>query len=80
MTKQQISEIMRNNLGKMLKIDPVDIDDEENFFNLGVSSVQALKIVNIMRREVEVDINPVAMFEFKTISDITEYLYNEKFN
>lgn len=78
MTKQEISLLMRQNLGQMLKLDPDDIEEDENFFNLGVSSVQALKIVNLMRRQVDVEINPVAMFEFKTIADITDYIYHEK--
>jgi len=53
-----------------------DIDENASFFRLGISSVQALKIVNKLRKKLEVDISPVAMFEYKCISELAGYLYD----
>ena len=44
---------------------------------LGVSSVQALKIISRLRKQLDLDINPVALFEFKTVDDSSEYLAEE---
>lgn len=41
---------------------------------IGVSSVQALKIINRARKHLQVDISPVALFEYKTIAEFAAYL------
>lgn len=77
MTKNEINQVVKESLGSILEIEPEEIDDDEDFFHLGVSSIQALKVVNILRKKLDIEINPVAMFEFQTVNDITEYLCNE---
>lgn len=44
---------------------------------MGVSSVQALKIINHLRKELSINVNPVALFEFNTVDDISAYLAEE---
>ncbi|SFS02431.1 acyl carrier protein [Anaeromicropila populeti] len=74
MTKEEIIDFIRSEIGAILKQDPEEIDEDANFLKVGVSSVQALKIINRLRKRLEVDISPVAMFEYKTISDFAGYL------
>lgn len=44
------------------------------FFKLGVTSIQALKVINKMRKALEIEINPAAIFEYKCIAELAEYL------
>jgi len=74
MTKEEISACIKEEIGSLLEIDPGSIDEKEDFIKLGLSSVQSLKIVNRIRKKLDVDINPVAMFEYKSISRFSEYL------
>jgi acyl carrier protein len=50
------------------------IDQDLNFLRLGISSIQTLKIINKIKKKLGIDINPVAMFEYKTISEFAVYL------
>ncbi|MFT4295991.1 MAG: acyl carrier protein [Micropruina sp.] len=77
MDKEEIKDALTAEIAAELGIDPDGIDDQMSFMRLGISSVQALKVVNRLRKRLAIDINPVAIFEFKTIDDIAEYLADE---
>ncbi|WP_440110451.1 phosphopantetheine-binding protein [Paenibacillus sp. QZ-Y1] len=74
MTKDEIQYFMKSEIAAILNQEPDDIDEEMNFLKIGVSSVQALKIINRARKRLQVDISPVALFEYKTISEFSSYL------
>lgn len=74
MTSEQIKQYMKQEIGQVLGEDPDEIDDDTNFMKIGMSSIQALKIINRMRKELDVDISPVALFEYKTIKEFAVYL------
>ncbi|EPY11884.1 acyl carrier protein [Paenibacillus alvei] len=74
MNKEEIVGFMKAEIAAILNEEPEEIDEDMNFMKIGVSSVQALKIVNRLRRKLEININPVALFEFKTISEFAGHL------
>ncbi|HEY5978866.1 MAG TPA: acyl carrier protein [Microlunatus sp.] len=77
MNKETIRTVLLQEISTEIAIPAADIDDQASFMRLGVSSVQALKIISRLRRQLDLDINPVALFEFKTVDDISEYLAEE---
>lgn len=76
MNKEEIIELIKTQVANELEIDVDTIDEDENFMRLGVDSVHAMTIMNIIKRELNVEISPVAIFEYRTISDFAEYLVN----
>lgn len=74
MNKEEIMDLIKEEIAAVLGQGAESIDENVNFLKIGVSSVQALKIINRIRRKLEVDINPVAMFEYKTIAEFAGYL------
>lgn len=77
MDQHEIKQILTEEIATELGMPAEQIDDQASFMRLGISSVQALKVVNRLRKRIDMDINPVAIFEFKTIDDIAEYLAEE---
>lgn len=75
MNNDYIVEILKGYLAQVLEVTKEEINENDNFFKIGVSSVQALKIINRMRKELEIEISPVAMFEYNSIAEISNYLY-----
>ena len=74
MSKQEIIDYMSKLIAEASD-EPVDgLDENTSFFKIGVSSVSALKIINKLRKQLQVDINPVAMFEYKTLGEMADYL------
>ena len=74
MSKEDIIELLKAEIALVLNQDPDSIDEEVNFLKVGISSVQALKIINRVRKKLEIEINPVALFEYKTIAEFAGYL------
>jgi acyl carrier protein len=74
LSKHEIIELIKKEIATVLNRSDDSIDEDVNFLKIGVSSVQALKIINRIRRNLEIDINPVALFEHKTISEFAGYL------
>lgn len=78
MTKQEIADYMQELMAEATDGNKESIDENTNFFQIGISSIEALKIMNKLRKRLQVEISPVAMFEYKTIAEMSEYLYNCK--
>lgn len=77
MDQDHIKAVLTREISTELSVSPDEVDDQASFMRLGVSSVQALKIINRLRKELGIDVNPVALFEFKTVDDISAYLAEE---
>lgn len=75
--KDQIKSVLTREIAAELGMAPDEVDDQASFMRLGISSVQALKVINRLRKQLTIDVNPVALFEFKTIEDISDYLAEE---
>lgn len=77
MEQEHIRSVLTREIAAELQIDPARINGDTSFMRLGLASVQALKVINRVRLELEIDINPVALFEFNTIEDISDYIADE---
>ncbi len=77
MDQEYFKTILCREIATELSMEPEAIDENATFMRLGVSSVQALKVVNRLRKQLGIDINPVALFEFKTIEEFSGYLADE---
>lgn len=77
MKREEIVDYMTAEIAENLKESTGNIDPDANFMKMGISSVQALKIINKLRKKMNVEINPVAMFEYKTITEFADYLAGE---
>lgn len=77
MTKDSIKDVLIGKIAAELDIAPGEVDEYTSFMRMGVSSVQALKIINHLRKELAINVNPVALFEFNTVDDISTYLAEE---
>lgn len=74
MTKDEIVHYLKVKIASIINKDVDKIDEEMNFLRIGISSIETLKVINRIRRELNVEINPVAMFEYKTIDEFADYL------
>ena len=53
MTKETIRTVLLQEISAEIAIPPADIDDQASFMRLGVSSVQALKIISRLRKQLD---------------------------
>lgn len=71
---EKIIAYLKEEIALAINESPEFIDQDLNFLRFGISSIQTLKIINRIKKTLEIDISPVAMFEYKTISELAVYL------
>jgi len=74
MTNLEVLDVLKAEIGRVVQRDADSIDDDDKILEMGVSSIQAIKIINQVKRRLNVDINPVVIFEYNRINRLAEYL------
>lgn len=74
MEKAEIIEILRKEIAEAMDTTADMIDEDENFMRLGIDSVGSIQLMNKVKRTFDVEVSPVAIFEYKTISEFAEYI------
>ncbi|MEA5552827.1 amino acid adenylation domain-containing protein [Anabaena cylindrica UHCC 0172] len=67
-------KILANIWSQLLKVETIGIDD--NFFNLGGHSLLATMLISRIRKTFNIEIPLRLLFEFPTISQLSEHIYN----
>lgn len=73
--REQIASCIREQIASVTQTDPKGLDENMSFIKCGISSIQAIMIINRIKKNLKLEINPVAMFEHKNISELSLYLY-----
>ena len=65
-------------LGDMLLIeDEEDVDFETGFFDLGLTSLQLIEIVEILQKELGCNLQSQVMFNYPNLPDLSDYLIEQ---
>ncbi|MBE3646952.1 SDR family NAD(P)-dependent oxidoreductase [Paenibacillus polymyxa] len=73
-TKIAIEKFLRQEIAKVLKVDADTIEVCEGFYELGLDSIELLRLVKILEERVDTIMYPTLLFEFSTIDSLTGYL------
>lgn len=68
-----ISELIEKISGKI--IDPINY--KTNLMDFGIESEQLISIVELLEKELKIELNPTVLFEYPSISELSEYIGNE---
>lgn len=74
MDKSKLMELAKNKIAEVVGFDVAEIDENEAFLNMGIASIQAVKIINLMQKELEVELEPTLLFEYETLVELVDYL------
>jgi|LakMenEpi03Aug12_release.lakeMendotaPanAssembly.Ray.scaffolds.fasta_scaffold445140_2 acyl carrier protein len=72
--KEQVIRLLKEQIGSVVNINPDSIDEELNFLKFGITSIQTIMMVNKLKKSLEIDLNPIAMFEYKNIAELADYI------
>lgn len=70
--KTEVIELLREKIASHLKIDVDRLDPARNLDEIGLSSLVAVIISGELEDEFEIEIDPMIMFESKTINEVAE--------
>ena len=72
--RQQLVNFIKEQIASVTNESIDYLDEEMSFLKLGISSIQTIMIINKIKKKLDIDINPIAMFEYKNISEFATYL------
>lgn len=74
MDKTKLMEVAKLKISDVVGFEPDEIDETEAFLNMGIASIQAVKIINLIQKELDVELEPTLLFEYETLVDLVDYL------
>lgn len=74
MDKTKLMELAKGKIAEVVGFDLEEIDENEAFLNMGIASIQAVKIVNLIQKELGIELEPTLLFEYETLVDLVDYL------
>ncbi len=69
-----IISYLQNEIGRILKEDPLQIDINQGFYDLGLDSGQLLDLTKVFEKKLGEQIYPTILFEYSNIQSLSEYL------
>lgn len=69
-----IKSILAENLAVVLNVDIEEIDENENLFRMGISSLDAIKILNKVKTKLDISFKMDVIFEHTTITKLSKFL------
>jgi acyl carrier protein len=74
MNTEQLITFIKEEIALAIDQPIAGIEDNVHFLRLGISSIQTMKVMNKIKKKLVIDLNPIAMFEHKTINELARYL------
>lgn len=77
---EEVSGIIKNQIGAALGFDINDIDQTQSFMRMGLSSLKTITITSQISNELGIDLDPTAMLEHKNIPSLCDYIVENFYN
>jgi acyl carrier protein len=75
MEKQEIAQRVKKVIGRVLRMDPAAIGDEDNFiFDLGADSMQSVQLVAAFEEEFSVEMAEDKALQVQTVSGAVDFI------
>ena len=62
---------------KDLGISESHIDIHRSFKDYGIDSITGVNVISTINRKLGIDLKKIALFDYTSISDLTDYIYTE---
>lgn len=73
-TKLEILQLLKAEIASETGIPAAEISDSASFFDLGLNSISAVFILDVLEKELKVDMNPLFLWDYPTVGLLADYL------
>ena len=75
-SREEIVDLLRDTIASRIKKEPEEINIEDEFFELGLDSMDLLEMVKVLESKLNVELYPTILIEYNSIKNLSNYLYN----
>ena len=73
-TKTEILQLLKEEIASESGIPASEISDTASFFELGLNSISAVFILDVLEKKLKVDMNPLFFWDYPTVELLADYL------
>jgi acyl carrier protein len=73
-TKLEILQLLKAEIASETGIPAVEISDSASFFDLGLNSISAVFILDVLEKELKIEMSPLFLWDYPTIELLADYL------
>lgn len=77
MDRQDIVQIIKESIASEIDLKISSIAENEEFFNLGVNSMQAIFILEKLESALQISLDPILLWDYPTVNTLASYIENE---
>lgn len=74
---EEIMGLIKEQIGAVVGFDASDIDDNQSFMKMGISSIKTFMITNRISDQLGIDLDPTAMLEYKNIASLYQHIVEQ---
>jgi len=74
MTKAEILQTLKKEIASETGLDVSDIADTATFFDLGLNSISAVFILDVLEKKLKVEMNPLFFWDYPTVGSFADYI------
>ena len=75
---QDVQQVLTAILAKQLQLDSSTINPEDSVFQLGITSIIAVDVIQELKKIIQADLDPSLFWEFETIENIANFIYSKE--
>ena len=73
-TKEEIISFSKTKIAEITNLKVEEIDENTEFFSLGLDSVKALFVLQELEDYLEIEINPLVFWNYPTLNSVSDFL------
>jgi acyl carrier protein len=74
MTKQDLIQILKQEIAKETGIPLNEIEDGADFFSLGLDSISCVFVLDKLEKKLKVELNPIFFWDYPTIDSLSGHI------
>ncbi|HET8844171.1 MAG TPA: phosphopantetheine-binding protein, partial [Ktedonobacteraceae bacterium] len=74
---QILLDHLKKELGSILEVEPITVQESQSFFGLGMDSLAATQLANRLQRSLELHLSPDIIFRYPSVERLGTYLTQE---
>lgn len=73
-TKTEILQLLKDEIASETGISSSEIADSASFFELGLNSISAVFILDVLEKKLKIEMNPLFFWDYPTVELLADYL------
>ena len=73
-TKAEVLQLLKTEIASETGISVSEIEDSASFFELGLNSISAVFILDILEKKLDIEMNPLFFWDYPTVELLAEYI------